>query len=131
MKGWGPKSSVCPSKPRETNFLPGFPGIAHEKFEKKVVFNFVPYKEKVFGPDLPRTSRGRTARGQKNRANPRNLGKTNIYVHERADVHDPRPGAKKLRAEKLGPFFSFPRKMCVCERERELVESNHNLDEID
>ena len=23
MKGWGPKSSVCPSKPRESNFLGG------------------------------------------------------------------------------------------------------------
>ena len=26
MKGWGPKSSVGPSKPRETNFLVGSPG---------------------------------------------------------------------------------------------------------
>ena len=43
-KGWGPKSSVCPSKPRETNFWAGYPGTfardvprAPEKFEKKRV----------------------------------------------------------------------------------------------
>ena len=42
VKGWGPKSSVCPSKPGKSNFfgrdIPGFcrdlPG-APEKFEKK------------------------------------------------------------------------------------------------
>ena len=42
MKGWGPKSSVCPSKPRETKLLGGIsrgycwdiPGVP-EKFEKK------------------------------------------------------------------------------------------------
>ena len=27
VKGWGPKDSVCPSKPKETNFLVGYPGI--------------------------------------------------------------------------------------------------------
>ena len=48
MKGWGPKSSVCPSKPREAKLFGGIsrdfwwdaPG-APEKFEKKkFVFNF-------------------------------------------------------------------------------------------
>ena len=49
LKGWGPKSSVCPSKPRETklfgeisrDFCWDIPG-AHEKFEKNVLFNFRP-----------------------------------------------------------------------------------------
>ena len=43
VKGWGPKSSVCPSKPRESNFfwrdIPGFCRDipeAPEKFEKKM-----------------------------------------------------------------------------------------------
>ena len=27
MKGWGPKSSACPSKPRETKLLAGYPAI--------------------------------------------------------------------------------------------------------
>ena len=42
VKGWGPKSSVCPSKPRETKLLSGnSQGFCHdilgatEKFEKK------------------------------------------------------------------------------------------------
>ena len=48
VKGWGPKSSVCASNPRETKLLGGLsrdscrdiPG-APEKFEKKMfVFNF-------------------------------------------------------------------------------------------
>ena len=54
MKGWGPKSSVCPSKPGKSNFfggdIPGFwwdiPG-APDKFEKKKVwvqFSFPKYK---------------------------------------------------------------------------------------
>ena len=50
MKGWGPKSSVCPSKSRESNFfwrdIPGFCRDipeAPEKFEKKMFgFNFWP-----------------------------------------------------------------------------------------
>ena len=54
MKGWGPKSSVCPSKPRESNaFWRDIPGCcrdipeAPEKFEKKTFgFNFWP---QVFG----------------------------------------------------------------------------------
>ena len=52
MKGWGPKSSVCASKPRETKCFggPGFcrdiPG-APEKFEKKkFVFNSRPLKRR-------------------------------------------------------------------------------------
>ena len=51
MKGWGPNSSVCPSKPRESNFfwrdIPGFCQDipeAHEKFEKKMFgFNSRPH----------------------------------------------------------------------------------------
>ena len=35
MKGWGPKSSVCPSKPRESNFFGGISrdlaGISRER----------------------------------------------------------------------------------------------------
>ena len=53
VKGWGPKSSVCPSKPGKSNFfgaishIPGFcrdiPELP-EKFERnKYVFNFWPY----------------------------------------------------------------------------------------
>ena len=49
MKGWGPKSSVCPSKPRESNFFGGISldlawiSEAPEKFEKKMFgFNFWP-----------------------------------------------------------------------------------------
>ena len=37
MKGWGPKSSVCPSKPGKSNFF-DFAGISPgepEKLEKK------------------------------------------------------------------------------------------------
>ena len=47
VKGWGPKGSVCASKPRDTKL---FGGISQdfardirkvpEKFEKKNVFNF-------------------------------------------------------------------------------------------
>ena len=47
MKGWGPKSSVRPSKPSETKlFAPGYPGIlpgypgAPEKFENKMCVHF-------------------------------------------------------------------------------------------
>ena len=39
VKGWGPKSSVCPSKPREWRDIPGFCRDipeAPEKFEKKM-----------------------------------------------------------------------------------------------
>ena len=51
VKGWGPKSSVCPSKPRETKLfrrdIPRFcldiPGVP-EKFEKKSLCSIlVPY----------------------------------------------------------------------------------------
>ena len=54
VNGWGPKSSICPSKHRESNFfwrdIPGFcrdiPGVP-EKFEKKkFVFNFRSLKVK-------------------------------------------------------------------------------------
>ena len=53
MKGWGPKSSVSPSKPRESNFfwrdIPGFCRDipeAPEKFEKKMFgFNSRPLQE--------------------------------------------------------------------------------------
>ena len=35
MKGWGPKSSICPSKPRESNFFGGisrdFAGISRKR----------------------------------------------------------------------------------------------------
>ena len=49
VKGWGPKSSACPSKSREAKrfgrdiprLLPGYPGGAR-KFEKKIVFNSRP-----------------------------------------------------------------------------------------
>ena len=38
VKGWGPKSSVCPSKPRESNFFGGksrdFAGISRQKARK-------------------------------------------------------------------------------------------------
>ena len=50
MKGWGPKSSVCPSKPGKSIFLEGYPGIlrdipeAPEKFEKKMCLG------SIFGP---------------------------------------------------------------------------------
>ena len=50
VKGWGPKSSVCPSKPRETKFFggisrdfAGIPGIFRgypEKFEKNICVQF-------------------------------------------------------------------------------------------
>ena len=48
MNGWGPKSSVCPSKPRETKLLGGIsrdfcrviPEVP-EKFEKKVRVQFL------------------------------------------------------------------------------------------
>ena len=46
VKGWGPKSSVCPSKPREKLFwrdIPGFcwdtPGVPEKFEEKRFVFN--------------------------------------------------------------------------------------------
>ena len=50
MNGWGPKSSVCPSKPGKSNFfwrdIPGFCwdiSAVPAKFEKtKFVFNFWP-----------------------------------------------------------------------------------------
>ena len=53
VKGWGPKSSVCPSKPRESNFfwrdIPGFCRDipeAPEKFEKKKLGSIlVPYQD--------------------------------------------------------------------------------------
>ena len=47
-KGWGPKSSVCPSKPGKSNFLAGYPGIlpgypggARKVWEKKVWVQFL------------------------------------------------------------------------------------------
>ena len=53
MKGWGPKSSVCPSKAGKSNFLAGYPGILlgypggtpQKKVweKKKFVFNSCPY----------------------------------------------------------------------------------------
>ena len=50
VKGWGPKSSVCPSKPRETKLFGGmprdfawdFPGGARKVWDKKFVFNSRP-----------------------------------------------------------------------------------------
>ena len=40
MKGWGPESSVCPSKPRETRFWPGIcRGRPKSLRKKKFVFN--------------------------------------------------------------------------------------------
>ena len=47
MKGWGPKTSVCPSNPRETKLLagylgilPGNPGGARKVRERKVCVQF-------------------------------------------------------------------------------------------
>ena len=48
MKGWGPKSSICPSKPGKSNFFGGisrdFAGISQRcpksLRKKKSVFNF-------------------------------------------------------------------------------------------
>ena len=58
VKGWGPKSSVCPSKPRETKLLGGISRDScrdilgsSEKFEKKLCSFFVPYPD----PRLPST----------------------------------------------------------------------------
>ena len=56
LKGWGPKSSACPSKARETKLfgrdIPGFcwdVSGAPEKFEEKMfVFNFGPLLECLF-----------------------------------------------------------------------------------
>ena len=52
MKGWGPKSSVCPSKPRESNFFAGisrdFAGISRKRpksLRKKCLGS-------IFGPYL-------------------------------------------------------------------------------
>ena len=57
MEGWGPKSSVCPSKPRKSNFLGGISrnlaGISQRRpksLRKKHVFNFWPL-------NLPRKTR--------------------------------------------------------------------------
>ena len=53
VKGWGPKSSVCPSKPGKPNFfgriLLGQPGGARKVLEKKVrfLFSFSKSAEKV------------------------------------------------------------------------------------
>ena len=53
MKGWGPKSSICPSKPGKSNsFLAGyFAGISwrYPKTlrKKKFVFNFRPLSEEI------------------------------------------------------------------------------------
>ena len=65
MKGWGPKSSVCPSKPRAKKlFWRDIPGFcwdipeAPEKFEKKMFgFNSRP----LHSPKLGGRLRGRTA----------------------------------------------------------------------
>ena len=52
VKGWGPKSSACPSKPGKSNCfggisrqkLPGYPGGARKVREKKGLCSiFVPY----------------------------------------------------------------------------------------
>ena len=52
MKGWGPKSSVCPSKPGESNFFCGisreFAGISRrgpKSLRKKVCVQFLAPKE--------------------------------------------------------------------------------------
>ena len=59
MKGWAPKSSVCPSKPRESNFFGGISRDipeAPEKFEKKM-FGFhsrpLNLREKESDPRVP------------------------------------------------------------------------------
>ena len=50
VKGWGPKSSVCPSKPRETKLFgrisQDFAGISREhpkSWRNKIVFNSRPH----------------------------------------------------------------------------------------
>ena len=89
MKGWGPKSSVCPSKPGKPNFfgrisrvfffcwdIPGVP----KKFEKKkFVFDFGPLeKGKIRGerfrlPDFAFCCGKRKQAHPK--ANPQNIGR--------------------------------------------------------
>ena len=59
MKGWVPKSAVCPSKPREDKLfgldIPGFcrdiPELAHKFEKKKVVFNF--FATSSFSREIP------------------------------------------------------------------------------
>ena len=56
VKGWGPKSSVCPSKPRESNFFGGisrdFAGISRKRpksLRKKCLGSFlVPYQKVLY-----------------------------------------------------------------------------------
>ena len=63
VKGWGPNSSVCPSKPGKPNFLGGFGrDILPEKFENKslcLIFSSYMRGWIVFGsgspPDAPST----------------------------------------------------------------------------
>ena len=58
VKGWGPKSSVCPSKPGKPNFLgrmpgilPGYPRVARKVWKNKslcsilIPYNFLSIKE--------------------------------------------------------------------------------------
>ena len=58
VKGWGPKSSVCPSKPGKPNFSGGisrdFADIPElpEKFEKKVSVQFLAPKYEEHGSGL-------------------------------------------------------------------------------
>ena len=72
VNGWGPKSSVCPSKPRKTQLLGGnrhrrgisrdfgwdVPG-AHEKFEKKKLCSFLSPKTKTKVTKMARVTRER------------------------------------------------------------------------
>ena len=49
MKGWGPKSSVCPSKPGKPNFLGDVPGVPEKFAEKKFVFILGPLLKLLHG----------------------------------------------------------------------------------
>ena len=65
VKGWGPKSSVCPSKPRESNFFGGisrdFAGISRKRpksLRKKCLGSiFGPYFKARFLLFLGKTDR--------------------------------------------------------------------------
>ena len=72
VKGWGPKSSVCPSKPRETNLFGGIsrgfgrdiPGCPKSLRKRKFVFNFGSLQKiVVFTCFFQQTARGASGKG--------------------------------------------------------------------